>query len=412
MVELKLRDRNIAHAWWDKRVFRYLSKHFSGKECIYIVHIYMILCQIDSDFCEREENPSKGIKGIVQTCATYAKMEKRTISKYMSILRDLLLIDYGQERRGRSGKLGQSFLKLYLFDENIHNKELIENRGKCSHTTVKNPESTVVSVHRPRSGVSHKNTSNSLKNESKDSKSFSKEKDGPSAEGRTKNTLLLKIKKRKKTNNNGLLYNSLAKPTGRADLSKWLDNHNINRHDDREKSIHEFQTKLFAKKISPATEQIKEVLDYWNKIAFGARNNGHKLPVHQIKDTKTIYMCQLIITGILHTSGHTVGDLKKAIDNYSWILENSPWYNKIYPFPKFFSNKKLFDDCITDNVRTNNRYINPKRKLSREGLLMVAKEEFGRVNRRKMTYNEEEQYKWWIQEGDIKTEEDARRYAQ
>ncbi len=141
------------------------------------------------------------------------------------------------------------------------------------------------------------------------------------------------------------------------------------------------------------------------------RNNGHKLPVHQIKDTKNIYMCQLIITGILHTSGLTVEDLKKAIDNYSWILENSPWYNKIYPFPKFFSNKKLFDDCVTGYVKENSRYVNSKRKPSTGGLLEGVR----RLHKKTHGYDPSEDdikmYRYWIKEGNIKTEADFAGYV-
>ena len=243
-------------------------------------------------------------------------------------------------------------------------------------------------------------------------KTFSKEKDGPDSSGLTEKRFALRIKPRKpKTNNNGLLYNSLAVPKGSVDLSKWLNRHNINKYDDREKDIHEFQTELLDRKISPADIQIKEVLDYWNKIASEMRNNGHKLPVHQVKDTKTIYMCQLIITGILHTSGHTAEDLKKAIDNYSWILENSPWYNKIYPFPKFFSNKKLFDDCITNNVKENNRYVNSKRKPSKGGLLEGVKRLHKKTHGREPSSEDVKMYRYWIKEGDIKTENDFAGYV-
>jgi hypothetical protein len=243
-------------------------------------------------------------------------------------------------------------------------------------------------------------------------KTLSKDKDGRDRKSRlTEKTFLLRIKPRQPRNNNGLLYDSNKEPNKRIDLSKWLDHHNINKYDDREKEIHRLQTSLFAKQINPATEQIKEVLDYWNKIAFEMRNNGHKLPSHQIKDTKTIYMCQLIITGILHTSTITVEDFKKAIDNYSWILENSPWYNKIYPFPKFFSNRKLFDDCITGDIKENRRYVSQKKKTTKEGLLRIAEDEHRLLHGRKATYDEIQLYKRWIHEGEVTTEDEAKKCA-
>jgi len=401
----EIRRRNVPHAWWDKKVFRFLSDNFSGKECIYITHIYMILCQIDSDFSEREEKPDKGIRGIVQTCATYAKMEKRTVSKYMSILRDLLLIDYGQERKKESGKLGQSFLKLFRVDENIHNKALIKHRGKRIHTTAKNPESTVVSVHRLRSGVSHKNTSNSYKNESKDSKTLSKERVIPDTRsGFNGEPLLLRIKRRKKKNN-GLLYNSKkSRRYNTTSLNSW-NKHPLNKNSKYDPPIIALQDKVLRVK-RPMGRETQEVIDYWNKTASQLSNNGHKLPTHRLDlDTKTSYMCKLIVTGILHTSDLTVEDIKKAIDNYTKVLEDSHYYKHLYTFPQFYS-KDIFAHCVEGNLST---YIKYKKEIKEEDLLEEVIKRYKMVRGYEPGSQDVKLYDWWIQQGTIKDEDDIKR---
>ena len=160
----------------------------------------------------------------------------------------------------------------------------------------------------------------------------------------------------------------------------------------------------------PAANETKEVIDYWNKVASQLSNNGHKLPSHRLDlNTITSYRCKLIVTGILHTTELTVEDIKKAIDNYTKVLQNSHYYTHLYSFPQFYG-KEIFSDCIEGNL---SKYINqPKKKLTKEGLLEVAKAEHKLVYKRRATYKEEEYYMAQISGGHIKTEDDARRYVE
>jgi len=118
-------------------------------------------------------------------------------------------------------------------------------------------------------------------------------------------------------------------------------------------------------------------------------------------------MCKLIVTGILYTSNLTVGDIKKAIDNYTKVLENSHYYTHLYSFPQFYG-KEIFSDCIEGNL---SKYIKQKKKLTKEGLLEASIMEHRLVHGKKATYDEEDYYKQKIQSGAIKTEDDARRHA-
>ena len=100
-------------------------------------------------------------------------------------------------------------------------------------------------------------------------------------------------------------------------------------------------------------------------------------------------------------------DIKKAIDNYAWILEKSPWYGKnLYSFPRFFANQKLFEDCITENVKDNNRYF--RRKLTKEELLDEIIKMYRRVHAREPMTEEIMVYRNRIEDGEIENEDDIR----
>lgn len=131
------------------------------------------------------------------------------------------------------------------------------------------------------------------------------------------------------------------------------------------KPVINLRTKLFEKKIKPSALLVKSILDYWNEMATALKLNGWKVPLHYIKDNKTTFMCQLIVTGLSKINGYTEKQIKNAIDNHAIIMDNSNWYRKTngqkpYNFIQFFSNQKLFEDCITDNVKGNSRYFNVK----------------------------------------------------
>lgn len=232
----------------------------------------------------------------------------------------------------------------------------------------------------------------------------------PDKSGFIEKPLRLRIKPRKKINNNGLLYDSsVAKRYKQIDLNVWNE-HPLNKSNKYDPPAIALQEKIKLMGIKrPMVNEIKEVVDHWNENASQLSSNGHKLPSHRLDlNTKTSYMCKLIVTGILHTSNLTVEDIKKAIDNYRKVLENSHYYNHLYSFPQFYS-KSIFNDCVEGNLST---YIKYKKKLTREDLLEIAKREHKIVRGGQVaTYEEEGFYKYEIQEGRIKTEDDARKSA-
>jgi hypothetical protein len=191
-------------------------------------------------------------------------------------------------------------------------------------------------------------------------------------------------------------------------LGKWLD-YNISTSP-YEKPIFAMRTKLYERKIHPDASATLAVLEYWNSLAKGLRLNDIKIPVHKIQHSKTIHMCQIIITGLIRLRSYDKKDVKKAIDNYVWILENSPWYGKNqYSFPRFFAKQQLFEDCITDNVKGNNRYV--KKKLTKEGLLEGVVRLHKKTHGWEPTEDDVKMYKVWIKNGDIKTEKDFAGYV-
>jgi len=236
----------------------------------------------------------------------------------------------------------------------------------------------------------------------------------------SKKTIRLRIKTKpaKPKTKNGLLFDSKdpkkRKKGNGIDLSKWLD-FELNIGADYERPIIDLQTYLYAKKVKPAQAEVKEVLSYWNKVATEMSNNGHSLSRHEISESKVVYMFQLIVTGILHSTEFTVEDIKKAIDNYAWILNNSPWYNTIYTFPRFFGNKNLFENCITDNVKDNKSYVNRGNKAKKlTGDLLV--DEIRRYHRRKYG-NEDDFMEYWngyykllVNRGEIQSVEDFHKF--
>jgi hypothetical protein len=218
----------------------------------------------------------------------------------------------------------------------------------------------------------------------------------------------LRIKPRKEINNNGLLYDSsVAKRYKQVDLNTW-NQHPLNKSSKYDPPVIVLQERIKSIK-RPMVNETKEVVDHWNMNASQLSSNGHKLPSHRLDlDTKTSYMCKLIVTGILHTSNLTVEDIKKAIDNYRKVLENSHYYKHLYSFPQFYS-KQIFSDCVEGNLST---YIKYKKKLTKEELLEIAKKEHKLASGYGTTYTDEQYYRGQISNGYIKTEDDARRYAQ
>jgi hypothetical protein len=239
-------------------------------------------------------------------------------------------------------------------------------------------------------------------------KTLSKERVIPEASsGLSEKTHLLRIKRRRKKNNKGLFYSSdRPRRYKTTPLNSW-NQHPLNKNNKYDPPVIALQDKIKNMRIKrPAYKETEEVINYWNKVASQLSNNGHKLPTHRLDlDTKTSYMCKLIVTGILHTSELTVEDIKKAIDNYTKILENSHYYHHLYTFPQFYS-KAVFSDCIEGNLSS---YIKYKRKLTKDGLLDIAESEHRLFYGKKATIEEIDLYKRWIQEGEVTTEEDAKR---
>jgi DNA-binding MarR family transcriptional regulator len=217
--------------------------------------------------------------------------------------------------------------------------------------------------------------------------------------------LLLRINPRNKNNNNGLLFNSsVPKKFKKIPLNHW-NKHPLDKTSKYDRPVIALQSSLMRIK-RPMGRETQEVIDHWNESASQLSNNGHKLPTHRLDlDTKTSYMCKLIVTGILHTSSLTVEDIKKAIDNYTKVLQNSTYYHHLYTFPQFYS-KPIFSHCVEGNLNT---YIKYKKELKGADLLEEVIRYYRRVKGHEPRRVDVRLYDWWIQEGRIKDEDDIRR---
>jgi len=182
-------------------------------------------------------------------------------------------------------------------------------------------------------------------------------------DSKTPSLLKVKIKrKRLNGNKNGLLYNSSSTfGSKRANLNGW-NHYDLDISKDSQKNIAKLKDKIVNMRINkPLIDETNEVLNYWNESASLLSNNGHKLTTHYTdKDTKTYYMHRVIVTGMIEIQKLSVEDLKKAIDNWVWILQNS-WYGgkhgrKYKELWKLYGNQKLFNDCIENNVKDNEKY--------------------------------------------------------
>lgn len=108
--EPKKRHRNVAHAWWDKRVVRFFRKKFDKHHYKNLRSVYLALCEVDSDFGETGE-----IRGFTKTIATYAGMSEDTIRPYLRALQKADIIDY--EQQNTEGQFGGTALFLYKWEE-------------------------------------------------------------------------------------------------------------------------------------------------------------------------------------------------------------------------------------------------------------------------------------------------------
>lgn len=128
------KDRNSTFTWTDKRILRLFRNNLSLPNTDYkkFRDVYTALCEIESDFAEEKKQGQCEVNGLIQTCATYAGMDRENVSQVMQELARLGLIDYGQLTE--SGRFGACYLTLFVFNENINYRELFEGAtvsGNC-----------------------------------------------------------------------------------------------------------------------------------------------------------------------------------------------------------------------------------------------------------------------------------------
>ena len=161
---MKLRERNVAHMWADKRVIRFFRHSFEKREYRKLRDVYIALCEIDSDFTEEKFSDEKSIRNLTKTCTTYTGMDQGGVSKILQLLKELNFIDYGH-KRDSEGKVIGSYLVMFCWQGDEYYKSLIRvdpNMG------------------RPGWYIKNNNLLEGYKNSSKEEGlSFSKEKDSP-----------------------------------------------------------------------------------------------------------------------------------------------------------------------------------------------------------------------------------------
>ena len=118
----KLRQRDMAHLWADKRVLRFFRHTFNKKDYKNLRNVYLALCEIDSDFTEERNSDTKSIHNLTKTCATYAGMDQGNVSEVLQFLRQIYLIDYGIKKDKANRFIG-SYLQMYIFDEKTHTRK-------------------------------------------------------------------------------------------------------------------------------------------------------------------------------------------------------------------------------------------------------------------------------------------------
>lgn len=443
---LNPRVREGGHLWCDLRPLRFFRKSFPKKIHKNFGIIYQALCQIDSDFYKQREDENFAIGSLTKTCATYGGVDIKTATTYMQLLKDLTLIDYGR-KKDKSGKVIGSYLVMYewipfieyyeifvsknefLKDNYKHDIDpnIIDPFSKDTYETVEDDRKN----HIPKNGGmgknhipkkpykvkrgGYKNVNNFNKNESKDSKDSSYEESVGFQRKplNSKTSLKVKIYRGLNKKNNGRLYNiSTATKSKRAKLNGWnhhdLKRTNSGNKDDKNylEPIIALKDKIINRKIVLNHDVVEEVMNYWNKNARTLSNNGKKIPTHRMDlDTKVSYMCKIIIIGLLHTSHFTKEDIKRAIDSYVTILEDSSYYRWSYTFPQFFGNQNLFTNCVEGNLE---RYkLRSNTKLTDKDLLHLLTEKYKKNN-----YGDEPSHdirkvwRHWIKDGTIKSKED------
>jgi len=122
--ENKLRIRDIAHLWGDKRVLSFLRKRFERVDYKPLRNVYLALCEIDSDFVEERNSKETHLHALTKTCATYAGMDQNYVTEALQFLRFIKLIDYGR-KYGDDGRTVGSFLTMYKWEGfDFHSKEI------------------------------------------------------------------------------------------------------------------------------------------------------------------------------------------------------------------------------------------------------------------------------------------------
>ena len=182
-VELKLRSRNVGHAWYDKQVIRWFRKTFTKIQYKNLRNIYIALTEIDSDF------GSTSINGLAKTIKNYAGISHSISTRYIHFLKEAGFVKIEQQRVG--AKFGPSTMSLMMWTNQSEyyqeHREYLESILNGEVNIRKSQLNTNVVNHK----CGHnKNTKVSINKNTKVSNSLSKDKDNPKR--------VIRIKKKRK----------------------------------------------------------------------------------------------------------------------------------------------------------------------------------------------------------------------
>lgn len=129
---MERRNRNVAHAWWDKQAVRFLKKHLKKRWYRKIRDVYLALCEIESDYAEGMHDPEKGLRDLLNTTARYAGMDRKAVGQCARLLRGMGLIEYGVRRDPSKKEVIGSYVNLFKFNA----KESLASIQAMSHKPV------------------------------------------------------------------------------------------------------------------------------------------------------------------------------------------------------------------------------------------------------------------------------------
>ena len=186
-VKLKLRSRNVGHAWYDKQVIRWFRQSFTKIQYKNLRNVYIALTEIDSDF------GSTTINGLSNTIKKYAGISHSISTRYIHFLREVGLVKIEQQRIG--AKFGPSTMSMMMWTNQSEyyqeHKQYLDSILAGEVSIRKSPLVTKVVNHK----CDHnKNTKVSINKNDKSSNKLSK--DNTSGSRTTVKKRIIKLKKK------------------------------------------------------------------------------------------------------------------------------------------------------------------------------------------------------------------------